>query len=52
MVMAGCGVVVNIDHLAALNVAAAGSTGSGGTGAQFSAGIQRIGTVFSLVPPR
>jgi outer membrane usher protein len=47
-VMAGSGVVVNVANLAALNVAAAGSTGSGGTSAQFSAGIQRIGRVFSL----
>jgi outer membrane usher protein len=47
-VMAGGGVVVNVGNLAALNVAAAGSTGSEGTGMQFSAGIQRIGRVFSL----
>jgi outer membrane usher protein len=48
MVMAGGGLVVNVGNLAALNVAAAGSTGSGGTGTQFSAGIQRIGRLFSL----
>ena len=47
-VMAGGGVVVNVGNLAALNVAAAGSTGSGSTGMQFSAGIQRISRVFSL----
>src|ERR1700733_13157708 len=47
-VMAGGGVVVNVGNLAALNVAAAGSTGSGSTGMQFSAGIQRIGRVFHL----
>jgi outer membrane usher protein len=47
-VMAGGGIVMNVGNLAALNVAAAGSTGSGGTGTQFSAGIQRLGRVFSL----
>jgi len=47
-VMAGGGGVVNVGNLAALNVAAAGSIGSGGAGAQFSAGVQRIGRVFSL----
>jgi outer membrane usher protein len=48
MVMAGGGAVVNVGNLAALNVAAAGSTGSGGSGTQFSAGVERIGRMFSL----
>jgi outer membrane usher protein len=47
-VKAGGGVVVNVGNRAALNLAATGSTGSGGTGMQSSAGIQRIGRVFSL----
>jgi outer membrane usher protein len=47
-IMAGGGAVVNVGNLAALNVAAAGSTGSGGTGTQLSAGVQRIGRLFSL----
>jgi outer membrane usher protein len=46
--MAGGGVVVNVGNLAAVNLAAAGSTGSGRTGMQFSVGAQRIGRVFSL----
>jgi outer membrane usher protein len=48
MVMAGGGAVVNVGNLAALNAAVAGSTGSGGTGTQLSAGVQRVGRVFSL----
>jgi outer membrane usher protein len=47
-VMAGGGGVVNIGNLAVLNVAAAASTGPGRTGTQFSAGVQRIGRIFSL----
>lgn len=47
-VMAGGGVVVNVDNLGVLNVAVAGSTGSGHGGTQFSVGTQRIGTVFSV----
>jgi outer membrane usher protein len=47
-VMAGGGAVVNVGNIAALNIAAAASTGSGHTGMQFSVGTQRIGKVFSL----
>jgi outer membrane usher protein len=47
-VMAGGGGVVTVGNLGALNFAAAASTGSGHTGAQFSAGVQRLGRVFSL----
>ncbi len=46
--MAGGGLVVNVGNLAVFNVAAATSTGSGGTGTQLSAGVQRLGTVFSF----
>jgi outer membrane usher protein len=46
--MAGAGAVVQIGSLGVVNFAAAASTGSGHTGAQFSAGAQRIGRVFSL----
>jgi outer membrane usher protein len=47
-VMAGGGAVVNVGNIAALNIAAAASTGSGHAGMQFSVGTQRIGKVFSL----
>ena len=47
-VMAGAGGVVQVGNLGVVNFAAAASTGSGITGAQFSAGAQRIGRVFSL----
>lgn len=57
-VMASGGVVVNLGNLAILDLSAAGSAGSGragslrvgtgGNGTQFSAGLQRIGTVFSF----
>ncbi|WP_244137171.1 fimbria/pilus outer membrane usher protein [Burkholderia pyrrocinia] len=46
--MAGSGLVVNVGNLAMLNVAAAASTGSGGTGTQLSVGVQRLGAVFSF----
>jgi outer membrane usher protein len=45
----GAGGVMQISHLGVVNFAAAASTGSaGGTGAQYSAGAQRIGQIFSL----
>jgi|CZKZ01.1.fsa_nt_gi outer membrane usher protein len=47
-VMVGGGGVVQIGHLGELNFSAATSTGSAKTGAQFSAGAQRIGRVFSV----
>ncbi|MDI1238539.1 MAG: fimbria/pilus outer membrane usher protein [Polaromonas sp.] len=47
-VMAGAGAVLNLASLAILNVAAAGSSGSLGRGAMLSAGLQRVGTVFSF----
>ena len=47
-VMAGGGGVVNVHNLGVLNFAAAASSGSGYSGTQFSAGVQRIGRVFSL----
>jgi len=47
-VMVGAGGVAQIGNIGVLNFAAATSTGSGNTGAQFSAGAQRIGRVFSL----
>lgn len=46
--MAGGGVVMNVGNLAVLNVAAAGSAGSGRTGMQLSAGVERHGPVFSF----
>ena len=46
--MAGAGAVVQIGSLGVVNFAAAASSGSGHPGAQFSAGAQRIGRVFSL----
>ena len=46
--MAGAGGVVQIASLGVINFAAAVSTSSGHTGAQLSAGAQRIGRVFSL----
>ncbi|KUZ98490.1 usher protein [Burkholderia ubonensis] len=46
--MAGGGLVMNVGNLAVFNVATATSTGSEGTGTQFSAGVQRLGTVFSF----
>ncbi len=46
--MAGAGGVLQVGNLGVLNLAAAASTGSGQMGAQFSAGAQRIGRVFSL----
>jgi outer membrane usher protein len=46
--MAGAGGVVQVGNLGVVNFAAAVSDGSGHSGAQFSAGAQRIGRVFSL----
>ena len=46
--MAGVGGVAQIDNLGVINIAVAPSFGSGQAGAQFSAGAQRIGRVFSL----
>jgi outer membrane usher protein len=46
--MAGAGAVMQIGSLGVVNFAGAASTGSGHPGAQFSAGAQRIGRVFSL----
>ncbi len=46
--MAGVGGVAQIDNLGVVNFAVAPSFGSGQAGAQFSAGAQRIGRVFSL----
>jgi outer membrane usher protein len=47
-VMAGSGAVFNVGNRAVLNVAAAGSTGPVGTGGLVSAGVQRVGRVFSF----
>jgi outer membrane usher protein len=46
--MSGAGVVVNVGNFAILNAAAAASTGSAGTGTQFSVGVSRQSTVFSF----
>jgi outer membrane usher protein len=46
--MAGAGAVAQIGNLGVVNFAVAPSFGSGQAGAQFSAGAQRIGRVFSL----
>ncbi len=46
--MAGAGGVVQVGNLGILNFAAAGSSGSAHPDAQFSAGAQRIGRIFSL----
>ncbi len=46
--MAGAGAVAQIGNLGVVNFAVAPSFGSGHSGAQFSAGAQRIGRVFSL----
>ncbi len=46
--MAGAGAVTQIGNLGVVNFAVAPSFGSGQAGAQFSAGAQRIGRVFSL----
>jgi outer membrane usher protein len=46
--MAGVGGVAQIGNLGVVNFAVAPSFGSGQAGAQFSAGAQRIGRVFSL----
>jgi outer membrane usher protein len=49
MTAGGAGGVMQIGTLGVINFAAAASTGSaGGTGAQFSAGAQRIGRVFDI----
>ena len=46
--VAGAGAVMQVGNLGVLNFAAAAGTGAGHPGAQFSAGAQRIGRVFSL----
>ena len=46
--MAGAGGVVQVGHLGVVNFAVAPSEGSGQLGAQYSAGVQRIGRVFSV----
>ena len=46
--MAGVGGVAQIGNLGVVNFAVAPSSGSGQLGAQFSAGAQRIGRVFTL----
>ncbi len=46
--MGGGGAVVNLGNFAVLNMAGAGSTGGGRSGSQFTAGVQRIGRVFSF----
>ncbi len=46
--MAGAGGVLQIGNLGIVNFAAAASSGSGHPDAQFSAGAQRIGRIFSL----
>ncbi len=47
-VMAGAGAVVNVGNLAVLNVAAAASSGSANRGTRLSAGVQRVGGLFSF----
>jgi outer membrane usher protein len=44
----GAGGVLQIGNLGVVNFAAVASSGSSGVGAQYSAGAQRIGRVFSL----
>lgn len=46
--MGGAGAVVNVDNLGVINFAAAGSTGAGQAGTQFSFGAQRVGRIFSF----
>lgn len=46
--LAGAGGVQQIGHLGVINFAAAGNSGWGHSGAQLTAGAQRIGRVFSL----
>ena len=46
--LAGAGVVYQVGTLGVVNLAMAGSSGSGGGGALLSAGAQRIGRVVSL----
>ncbi|HEY1804809.1 MAG TPA: fimbria/pilus outer membrane usher protein [Terracidiphilus sp.] len=46
--MAGVGGVAQVDDLGVVNFAIAPSFASGKAGAQFSAGMQRIGRIFSL----
>ena len=48
VVKGGGGLVLNLDDFAVLNASAAGSTGGGGLGKQFSVGLQRLGTTFSV----
>jgi len=47
-VMVGAGGVGQVGNLGVLNFSIAASSGTGHPGAQFSAGAQRIGSVFSL----
>jgi outer membrane usher protein len=47
-VAGGGGVVVNVADLAVVNAAVAGSKGSGGSGLELSAGMQRTSPVYSL----
>jgi len=47
-IMAGGGVAVNVYNLGVLNLAVAGSTGSGRTGTQLTVGAQRIDRRLSL----
>jgi outer membrane usher protein len=46
--MGGVGMAVNVGNLGILNLSAAGSSSNGQAGKQGSAGIQRIGRVFSV----
>jgi outer membrane usher protein len=46
--MGGIGAIFDLAEVAVLNVAGAASTGDGTTGAQFTAGLQRIGTILSV----
>jgi outer membrane usher protein len=48
MFLAGAGGVYQVGTLGVVNLALAGSSGSGGEGALLSAGAQRIGRVFSI----
>jgi len=46
--MVGAGGVIKVGTLGIVNASAAGSTGNGLAGEQFSLGAQRLGSLFSL----
>ncbi|WP_140850043.1 fimbria/pilus outer membrane usher protein [Sphingomonas glacialis] len=46
--MGGAGLVLNLAQIAILNIVGAASTGGTGTGTKVTAGLQRVGRVFSF----